>query len=344
MQWLVVPNNHENESNLSQTAEVSLDFRFRQLQCFLALTERLNYGQAARAQFMSQPTLSFQIKSLEESFGARLFDRNHKGVKLTAAGQHLAASARRILAEVENAHRNISGVSSHMPLRVCCSQVGQIEILPRLMRHLAEYQPNLQLNVQYTIPEERIEALQNNKLDVLMLVAPVQAPAVTFELLRRESPIAVLPDLPQYRGRASISIHEFAANTLLIASERECRYGRSYAIELMRNAHLSPPTVESPINLNFRLAMVASGKGASIGSKSLLLMRYPGVVFLPFEESLPRTMLGVAWRSDDTSESLKIFRETLVKVSRRRAHEEESEPLPVLAGPYMEARNALSAS
>jgi len=319
-----------------------MDFRFRQLQCFLALAERLNYGQAARAQFMSQPTLSFQIKSLEESFGARLFDRNHKGVKLTAAGRQLTISARRILAEVENAHRNILGLGSDTPLQVCCSQLGQIEILPRLMRHLTQHHPTLPLSVQYTVPEERVEALKDNKLDVLMVVAPVQVPGISFQLLRRESPIAVLPNSPRYRGYTSISIREFAANTVLIASERECRYARNYTADLMRISQLSPTTVESSLNLNFRLAMVASGKGVSIGSESLHLLRYPGVIFLPFEETLPKNMLGMAWRADDTSESLRIFRDALAQVCRREPQEQESERLPVCASTYVEARNAIS--
>jgi DNA-binding transcriptional LysR family regulator len=300
-----------------------MDFRIRQLQCFLTLAEKLNYGRAARAQFMSQPTLSFQIKSLEESFGARLFDRNSRGVTLTTAGHFLAHSARRILAEVEDAHRNISGTDAQTALRVCCSQAGQIEILPRLVRYLAEIQPEPRLDIQYTVPEERIEALVNRKLDVLMLVAPVRAAGVTYQILRKEPSIAVVPDIPRYRGRRSISIHELAANPLLVAREQECSYAKHFTVDILQRFQLSPEMIESSINLNFRLAMVAAGKGSYIGSAVLLGLKYPGVLFLPFEEAMPQITLGVAWRTHDSSAQLKVFIDALRRVAHRESDEHE---------------------
>lgn len=63
-----------------------MDFRIRQLQCFLTLSRLLNYGKTARELYMSQPTITFQIKSLEETFGAKLFERDRQQVRLTDAG------------------------------------------------------------------------------------------------------------------------------------------------------------------------------------------------------------------------------------------------------------------
>ena len=63
-----------------------MDFRIRQLQCFLTLAELLHYGRTARALYMSQPTITFQIKSLEEAFGVPLFERNRQQVSLSRAG------------------------------------------------------------------------------------------------------------------------------------------------------------------------------------------------------------------------------------------------------------------
>ncbi len=309
-----------------------MDFRIRQLQCFLVLAEKLNYGQAARQQFMTQPTLSFQIKSLEEDFGARLFDRSHKGVQLTSAGQQLALSARRILAEVESVHREISGIASRAPLRVCCSQAGQFEILPKVIRALNESDPDLRLEVEPMIPEERVQALVSGKLDVLMMVAPVQAAGVTFQVLRRESLIAIVPDTPLYRERTSISIHELAKVPFLVSNERECSYCKKFHLAIMRKFNLAPEVVETPVNLNFQIAMIAAGRGFGIASESLLGVRFPGVLFLPFVETMPRTKLGVAWRTKDTSPSLQIFHEALVKAACRPKLDMEMSGLPVFAG------------
>lgn len=296
-----------------------MDFRIRQLQCFLVLAEKLNYGQAARSQFMTQPTLSFQIKSLEEDFGARLFDRSHKGVSLTPAGRQLQLSARRILAEVESVHREISGLRTQKPLRLCCSQAGQFEILPRLIRQLAESDPDLQLEIEAMVPEERVQALISGKLDILVMVAPVQAPEVSFQTLRRETLVAVVPDTPMYREKSNISIRELAQSPLLVVNERECSYCKEFNLAIMRQFQLSPETIETPVDLNFQFTMVAAGRGVGIASESLLGLRFPGVLFLPFVEAMPKTRLGVAWRTKDTSPTLQVFYEALVKAAARRA-------------------------
>lgn len=315
-----------------------MDFRLRQLQCFIVLAEKLNYGQAARAQYMTQPTLSFQIKSLEQDFGARLFDRSHKGVTLTPAGKQLEMSARRILAEVESVHREITGLSSQKPLRICCSQAGQFDILPRMIRTLMETDPDLRLEIEAMVPEERVQALVSGKLDVLVMVAPVQADGVSYKTLRRESLVAVVPDTPENRARSEISIHELANSPLLVAHERECSYCKEFSLGIMRRFHLSPEVVEGPVNMNFQFAMIASGRGVSIASESLLGLRFPGVLFLPFAEPMPRTKLGIAWRSNDESPAVRLVQETLATVAVRSPR--DLDPVPLTTVPAIEVHRS----
>src|SRR2546422_10732428 len=69
----------------------------RRLQVFRAVAQHLSFTKAADALFMTQPAVTFQIKQLEESFNARLFDRAHGGVTLTAAGVMALDYAERIL-------------------------------------------------------------------------------------------------------------------------------------------------------------------------------------------------------------------------------------------------------
>ena len=80
-----------------------MDFRIRQLQCFLTLSDLLNYGKTARALYMSQPTITFQIKSLEETFGVKLFERDRQQVRLTDAGCAFREYAQSIMDTVDAA-------------------------------------------------------------------------------------------------------------------------------------------------------------------------------------------------------------------------------------------------
>ncbi len=112
-----------------------MDFRIRQLQCFLTLADLLNYGKTARALYMSQPTISFQIKTLEESFGAKLFDRDRQRVRLTEAGLAFREYAQTIVDTVEAARERLGGLNSRLQLRLSCGPVGQFILLPARRQH-----------------------------------------------------------------------------------------------------------------------------------------------------------------------------------------------------------------
>src|SRR5246127_115682 len=119
-----------------------LDFRIRQLQCFLTLSDLLNYGRTARALYTSQPTITFQIKSLEEAFGVKLFDRDRQQVRLTDAGYAFREYAQTIMDTVDAAQDCLSGLHTRLRLHVSCGPVGQFVLLPAAIRTLATDYPD----------------------------------------------------------------------------------------------------------------------------------------------------------------------------------------------------------
>jgi DNA-binding transcriptional LysR family regulator len=308
-----------------------MDFRIHQLRCFLVLSETLNYGRAAKMLFITQPTLSFQIKSLEEDFGVKLFDRNHQGVRLTDAGRSLVLSSRKILAEVQNVHLKIQGIEARTPLRVCCSQAGQFEILPKMLQKLHDIDPEFQVDFYPMVPEERVQSLLSGKLDVLMMVAPVQANGVTFQYLSSDSAVAGLPNLPQYRNLKSISIHELAKLPLIVSNERDCRHCKQFAISRLEAFGYVPQTVESSVNINVQLALVAANKGFVFASEAMVGMPFTGVVFVAIQEPIPKSRLGVAWRTTDRSKPLHLFLKTLVQVVQASTSHMEYLRMPAAA-------------
>lgn len=99
---------------------------FRHLRYFLALAEELHFGRAAQRLSITQPPLSLNIQQLEASVGARLFDRDSKGVRLTAAGLAFRESAQALLAQAEQARRLARGIDAGAVGRLRVGFVGSV--------------------------------------------------------------------------------------------------------------------------------------------------------------------------------------------------------------------------
>src|ERR1700743_3958141 len=82
----------------------------RHIRYFLAVTEHQNFTRAAEALHVSQPTLSQQIKQLEDALGAQLLDRSGRGVRLTDAGEAYVQYARRALQDLDAGRRAVHDV------------------------------------------------------------------------------------------------------------------------------------------------------------------------------------------------------------------------------------------
>jgi DNA-binding transcriptional LysR family regulator len=293
-----------------------MDFRLGQLRSFLVLAETLNYAKASRRLYMTQPTLTVQIKSLEESFQVRLFDRSRQGVTITSAGKELIAVARGVLDQVDRASERMKQADASRPVRICCSQAGQYSVLPALIRSITEHHPDIRMEFQPMVPGERLEALRMHRVDLLMMTLPMHAEDVHFELLGSEPLIAVLPDREPYSSMSTISVAEFVREPLLTVSEKECLRCTQTALSALAQHGVIPARlVEAPIDQNSQLAIVAGGKAVTMAGHSSLQLRFPGVIRLPFREAVQGAQLGMAWRNEEVSQSLHIVMKELRRVT-----------------------------
>ena len=119
----------------------------RDLKYFLAVAELEHFGQAAEQCHVSQPTLSGQIKKLEEQLGITLFERTNRRVMLTESGSHIATYARRILREVDAIHEIAE--SSRDPMagkfRLGAFPTLSTYVFPKIVPKVKEVMPNLRL-------------------------------------------------------------------------------------------------------------------------------------------------------------------------------------------------------
>ena len=137
----------------------------RQLKYFVKVAELLSFSKASKALYITQSTLSQQIKQLEDELNAPLLNRNSHNVELTEAGEVFLKDARKVMAEAEDCKARIldlnKGYSGHLNIGVTHS-FGSI-LTETVMAFKKEY-PNVLLNIRYKTVSELMELLSDLSL------------------------------------------------------------------------------------------------------------------------------------------------------------------------------------
>ena len=293
-----------------------MDFRLRQLQCFLVLSDTLNFGRAARALYLSQPTLTFQIKSLEDSLGVKLFERSRQHVSLTDAGFAFRDYAANMVATAHAAKERMNNIASRLLLRVCCGPVGQYVVLPGLIRLLAQTHPEFQLEILELTTEELIAGLPEAKVDALLMIPELPIHGLRFEPICSEPLVAMVSRQNPLAQKRSISVHDLKNVSLIASRPRDCRFHREFLHNLFAPFGIVPRIVESPQSCSVQFAYVAADEGVLLASRSLAACAFPGIVSLPIQEELPMIHMGLSSMRTNNSVAMKIFRQVALDCAK----------------------------
>jgi LysR family transcriptional regulator, hydrogen peroxide-inducible genes activator len=160
----------------------------RQLEYLVALEDLQHFGRAAQASHVSQPTLSQQLRALEERLGATLIDRHSANGTLTPIGRDIAERARGLIVEVKNIRElarrsteNAAGI-----IRLGTTPTLGPYLLPSVMASLKVDRPSLKLYIREGIPHEQSLEVSRGKLDVIVGPLPLFGNDLTVEPLLRE--------------------------------------------------------------------------------------------------------------------------------------------------------------
>ncbi|MDL5593693.1 transcriptional regulator CynR [Bacillus subtilis] len=152
----------------------------RHLRYLLAVADHGGFTRAAEALHVSQPTLSQQIRQLEESLGVDLFDRTSRSVKPTDAGEAYIECARRVLVELEAGKRALHDVKdlSRGSLRLAMTPTFMAYLVGPLVRDYVARYPGIHLEI-FELSMDDIEAgLADDSLDIAIAFTPVRNPDI----------------------------------------------------------------------------------------------------------------------------------------------------------------------
>ena len=158
------------------------------LQTFLAVEQSLNFTAAGVSRGISQPTVSQQVRRLEEAVGRPLVVRDTRSVSLTADGEALAGFAREILAAHDRAVGYFTGLHVSGRLRFGVTDDLAMTPLPRILREFRRLHPQINLELTVLQNDRLIRRLESGYVDVAFVKRSTDAPATNpGELVRGTS-------------------------------------------------------------------------------------------------------------------------------------------------------------
>jgi LysR family transcriptional regulator, hydrogen peroxide-inducible genes activator len=276
-----------------------VELKLRDLRYLVAVADLRHFGKAAARCFVSQPTLSAQLKKLEETLGVQLIERAPHNVSLTAAGEEIVARARRILEasdEVVTLARSLRDPLAGR-LRVALLPTIGPYLLPHVAPLIRKSLPRLQLRLYEYQTAVMLERLHAGELDVGILALPVELDGLEARELYREAFVVALPERHPLAAQASVKVADLKGETLLLLEEGHCL--RDQALEVCSRVGVRDSQDFRATSLETLRQMVATGAGVTLlpelaGRGAYRSAR--GVVLRPFARPAPLRHVGAVWR------------------------------------------------
>jgi DNA-binding transcriptional LysR family regulator len=226
----------------------------------------LSFSRAALHLHLSQSALSTQIKSLEDHLGAKLFERNRRTVRLTAAGAALVLDAEPLLQQIADTELRVARIATgdvgHLRIGFVAS--ATLEIVPAIVLAFRKQYPGVDLELKNLPTVQQVEALRNGTLDAGFVRMPLAEKGLAVTLIHRE-PFALVVAKSHRLGRQKNTSLEDVAQEPFIA------YGRRWApafydvwTGICRKAGFLPRVVQETAEMSTALALVAAGLGVAI--------------------------------------------------------------------------------
>jgi DNA-binding transcriptional LysR family regulator len=288
----------------------NLSMDLQDMRYFLAVAEEQNFGRAAERLYMTQPPLSRHIKALEERLGVLLFERTHKGVVLTAAGQALQEDAPKLLAQAQRAKMRTqrAGMGMIGQLDVGLFGSGILDVIPRILAQFHTARPDVKIHLHNMNKAEQLQALREFNISVgFNRLVPPQEDLVV-ELLLREPLIVAIPEGHPLSARSSIRLAELDDVPQILYPNIPIR-GLAQALgDVFRREGLILRIEQEVEDVFTAVALVAAGFGICIAPQSAMRLRLPGVTFRSLEDSkLCDVDLSCLYRRGDASPVLMAF-------------------------------------
>jgi LysR family hydrogen peroxide-inducible transcriptional activator len=237
----------------------------QELRYLVAVVEHRHFGRAAEACNVSQPTLSSQIKKLEDELGVTLLERTNKRVDLTPVGAQILAHARRALFEAGEMEAVAQAARDPLvgPLKLGVIPTLAPYLLPLILKPLRLAYPGLKLELWEDQTRWLIDGLRNHRLDAALLATAPDAPEITELVLFKEPLLAALPRTHRLAKAAKVD-EEALAGELMVLADGNCLASQALEACGARSQRTGMAASMQASTLDTLVNLVAAGYGTTL--------------------------------------------------------------------------------
>jgi LysR family hca operon transcriptional activator len=297
----------------------------RHLRYFVAVAEAGSLTVAAEQRLhTSQPSLSRQIRDLEDEVGTRLLTRRARGIELTPAGRAFLDHAHSVLSQVEAASEAARRVAH--PAKPCFSMgflTGhELTWMPETLQILRDELPNIDVMISSQYSPLLADGLAKGKIDAAFLRREQGAPDLAFRLLVKEPLMVILPSDHRLAARKAISPRDLVGETFVIVSHT-APVLRAVIDNYLKRSGLNITPAHEADHVTMGISLIMSTRGVGLLPAYTQNFLPSSVTSRPLKGNTPTVELVLGYKKSNQSPILKLLLsrldELVARVSKKTA-------------------------
>ena len=288
-------------AGMSEPSSVDLDLRL--VRYFVEVADHRHFGRAAAALRVAQPSLSRQIRRLEQQLGARLLDRTPQGTQLTDAGAAFLPSAKALLRSAARAAAQ-ARAAGH-PSRITVGYTAGLIVTPAV-RELRRQHPDADVHAVHLGWTEAREALLGHRVDAVVARLPFPTDQLHVTILYDEPRVLVVPLDHRLAGKESITLDDIADEPMPRMRDSDPAWSAFWRVDPRPDGRRAPdgPFIDA---LEDKFEVVAAGEAVVISAGVRANALRPDLTTIPLEGVEPSHVV-LATRADERSRLVAAFR------------------------------------
>lgn len=281
-----------------------------QIEYFLAVARHLNFTEAAKSLYVSQPSLSKQIAILEEEIGVQVFFRTKRDVRLTAAGMVLLKEMGGVIERIESAIEKSKkpDLGENSTLTIGCLDAMDIStFLPVIIKKFKEKYPSVNLILERHSFKVLREKLINKTLDVIFTLSFEldDSLGILSDVVHRGNGYIVIDKLNPLASKSDLTLSDIRDENFVIISRDESPKGFDSIISLCRKNGFTPKIVKQLPNIESLLLCVESGIGIALLDSNIRMHKSDNIKGFKIEGDFIEVIM--AWKKENMNTAIPLF-------------------------------------